>query len=334
MMVSYYKIFLTLGDIKEYVVRQTHFGGNFDDQSDTENPTEERPKTKSQVMQELISKSKMYKHERQQQQQEDLEDIDALDAELGELQGLLRTIQPTRQERPQKTQEMLSYDAALREMVYDKRSKPTERVKTDEEIAQEEMERLQKLEEERLKRMRGEEPEEAGGHNQWVRREGDDLDDDFVPDEGDEDYYGLGKGAAADESDDEGSIEEPAEDDEMKDDESEDEDEEMEDDFDLTQYFTDEEDNDVQESQDSEEGTIVPATKRLRIGDSTSTSKELAYTFPCPSTFDEMLDIINDVPMSSVPTVIERIEILYSTKLLAENRQKLEVRSPLDNRLI
>ena len=54
---------------------------------------------------------------------------------------------------------MLSYDAALREMVYDKRSKPTERIKTDEEIAQEEMERLQKLEEERLKRMRGEEVE-------------------------------------------------------------------------------------------------------------------------------------------------------------------------------
>ena len=87
MMVSYYKIFLTLGDIKEDVVRQAHFGGNFDEQSDTENPTEERPKTKSEVMQELISKSKMYKHERQQQHDEDLEDIEALDAELGELQG-------------------------------------------------------------------------------------------------------------------------------------------------------------------------------------------------------------------------------------------------------
>ena len=108
----------------------------------------------------------------------------------------------------------------------------------------------------------------------------------------------------------------------------------MDDDFDLAQYFTDEEDNAVEEPEDSEEDTIVPATKRLRIGDPSSTSKELAYTFPCPSTFEEMLDILNDVPISSIPTVIERIEILYSTKLLAENRQKLEVHSPLDNRLI
>ena len=57
---------------------------------------------------------------------------------------------------------------------------------------------------------------EVGGRNERVRREGDDLDDDFVPDEGDEDYYGLGKGATADESDDEASVEEPVDEDEME----------------------------------------------------------------------------------------------------------------------
>ena len=294
-------------------------------------------------MSELIQKSKAYKFERQQQHDEDLEEIEALDAELGELQGLLRTIQPSKAPRPQKTQEMLSYDAAIREMIYDKRSKPTERTKTEEEIAQEESERLQKLEEERLRRMRGEEMEvvETGPQKSKTRREGDDLDDDFVVDEG-EDLYGFGKGALIDGSDieEEGSEVEDeieGENGEIEEGEDEDSDEEAfedDDDFDLAQYFTDEEQEVVQELESDKEDAIIPATKRLKIGESTSTSQEIAFTYPCPSTFAEMLGIIKDVPVESIPTVIERIEILHSTKLRAENREKLETFTPIVLRLI
>ena len=165
-----------VGDIKEDVVRQAHFGGNFEDESNEENEVDDptRKKTKSEVMQEIMTKSKMYKHERQQQHDEDLEEIEALDAELGVLQGLLPSVRPSKQERPLKTQDAISYDAALREMVYDKRSKPTERTKTDEEVAQEKMERLQQLEEDRMKRMRGEEMDVdetvKNGTNQTRRR--------------------------------------------------------------------------------------------------------------------------------------------------------------------
>src|SRR5208282_5346816 len=122
----------TVGDIREDVVRQNHFGGNFEEETET---APERQKTKAEVMAEVISKSKMYKHERQEQHDEDVEEIQALDAEMDELQSVLRSIKRTPMERPAKTQEMMSYDAALREMVYDKRSKPTERTKTEEEIA-------------------------------------------------------------------------------------------------------------------------------------------------------------------------------------------------------
>lgn len=322
-----------LGDIKEDVVRQDHFGGNFEANSDNENDSAhpERQKTKSEVMSELISKSKMYKHERQQQHDEDLEEIEALDADLGELQGLLRSVKPIRQERPARTQEMMTYDAALREMVYDKRSKPTERTKTEEEIAQEEVERLQKLEEERSKRMRGEQMDiEEGADINRPRREGDDLDDDFVPDEQEADFYGLGKGALAEEA--EVSAEEDEDEDEAQTEGDEDEEDENEDDtgsedgFDLARYFTDEEDEVNNPAEDKDEDEITPATKRLRLAESSSSSKELAYTYPCPSTFEEMLDILKDVPASSIPIVIERIEILHSTKLLMENREKLEVR--------
>jgi nucleolar protein 14 len=313
MVITYFCRVLMKGDIKEDVVRQDHFGGNFEDEE-----KEEREKTKAEVMAELISKSKMYKYERQQQHDEDLEEIEELDANLGELQQLLGKIQTKREPVP-KSQEMISYDAALREMVYDKRSKPSERTKTEEEIAQEESERLEKLEQERLNRMMGEEVDAVDGavQNLRPRREGDDLDDDFIPDQAEEDLYGLGKGA--DENDKESSAEMDNDGEVHEDDE-----EESEDDFDLAEYFTDEEQNIPEPLNESEEETIIPATKRLRLS-ATSTSQEIAYTFPCPSTFEEMLDIIKDIPTSSIPTVIERIEILHSTKLLPTNREKLEV---------
>jgi nucleolar protein 14 len=229
---------------------------------------------------------------------------------------------------------MLSYDAALREMVYDKRSKPTERTKTEEEIAFEEKERLETLEKERLRRMRGEEVdvvEDTSSKRPVVRREGDDLDDDFIPDEGEEDLYGLGKGALVDTSDQEGEdvSEEEEEGGESVEDEDE-ESEESEDEFDLAEYFTDEEVNGVAdlkeaESESETETEIVPATKRLRLAESSSTTKELAYTYPCPAAFDELLNITQEIPTESISIVIARIETLYSLKLRAENREKLEV---------
>jgi len=319
------------GDIKESVVRQDHFGGNFDDDDeDAEEKTDpNRVKTKAEVMQEVIAKSKMYKHERQQQHDEDLDEIEALDADMGELTGLLRGFNSGPRERIEKTQEMLSYDNALREMIYDKRSKPTERTKTEAEIAQEESERLQKLEEERRRRMRGEEPEEGDrtADRQRGRREGDDLDDDFVPDAEDESYYGLGKGAVP--SDEEASVDRPEDAVNVEEDtDNNDQDESIliddGDDFDLAEYFTDEEDISNAENNRESEDFIAPASKKLKLADA-SEAKELAYTFPCPSTFNEMLDILKGVPVASVPTVIERIEILYSIKLLAENHEKLEV---------
>jgi nucleolar protein 14 len=275
---------LRIGDIREDVVRQDHFGGDFEAQETEAGP--DCQKTTAEVMSELISKSKMYKHERQQQHDEDLEEIQALDAEMDNLQNVLRSIKSVPIQRPPKTQEMMSYDAALREMVYDKRSKPTERTKTEEEIAQEEMERLQKLEQERLKRMRGEEVDtDEGSQPRGSRREGDDLEDDFVPDEGDEDVYGFGKGATGDDLDNLDNDDAVDEDDEItgemaKEEDEEEEEEEVsgdDDEFDLAEYFTDEEFDTQQVEQSDQEDEITPATKRLRIAEPSTTTKELAY---------------------------------------------------------
>ena len=143
-----------------------------------------------------------------------------------------------------------------------------------------------------------------------------------MPDEGDEAFYRLG------EDGDDGNVDQRSEVDSINEvAEHVDEDEDESDgDLDIAEYFTDEELNGAEDNNSDEDETIIPATKRLRIGDSTSTGNTLAFTFPCPSSFEELLDILKDVPTESIPIVIERIEILHSTKLLAENREKLEVR--------
>ncbi|KAL2916462.1 nucleolar complex protein 14 [Polyrhizophydium stewartii] len=53
------------------------------------------------------------------------------------------------------------YDKFLRELAYDRRAKPTDRIKTEEEIALAERAKLEKLEKERLRRMKGEEPDDG-----------------------------------------------------------------------------------------------------------------------------------------------------------------------------
>lgn len=51
---------------------------------------------------------------------------------------------------------MEEYDSLVRELATEAKARPTDRMKTLEEIAREERERLQQLEEARLQRMRGE----------------------------------------------------------------------------------------------------------------------------------------------------------------------------------
>src|SRR5690606_22758543 len=88
-----------------------------------------------------------------------------LDAELKDLWPLLQGAGPkmnpdrlaniTGDDSAKKAEK--SYDAAVKEMIFDQRAAPADRTKTEEEKAAEEAERLRKLEEARLKRMRGEE---------------------------------------------------------------------------------------------------------------------------------------------------------------------------------
>ena len=80
------------------------------------------------------------------------------------------------------------YDQFVRSLAFDRRAKPKDRTKTEEEVAKEEAEKLRDAEIARLKRMRGEEDDDEddeGGVRKRKRSKGgrapeaDDLDDDY-----------------------------------------------------------------------------------------------------------------------------------------------------------
>lgn len=131
-----------------------------------------RKKTKKEVMQEVIAKSKFYKQKRQQEFRETQEEIMDLDEDFDDVLASMHQIpQPKKLGFSSKTPEEIEYDEKVRALVYDRRSVPADRTKTDEEIAAERKQKMDKLESDRLRRMEG---LESGGEP-----EGDDLGDNF-----------------------------------------------------------------------------------------------------------------------------------------------------------
>ncbi|KAF8305377.1 Nop14-like protein [Clavulina sp. PMI_390] len=204
------------------------------------------------------------------------------------------------------------YDQVVRALVFDKRAKPTDRTKTEEEIAAEEAEKLQKQEKARLRRMRGdpEESDEDGDERPRKRRrgvpQGDDLDDDFEL-SGDESDHGLGPGL-------EEAIELGSSGDEW---ESEGRDEDEDD------------DGDEDEDEDDEEEPLAPLpmvkTKDKGKGKATTRKKgDIPFTFPAPSSHEEFLDIIDGFDPSDIPTVIQRIRTIHHASLAEDNKFKLQ----------
>lgn len=117
-----------------------------------EEPEEpERKKTKAEVMQEVISKSKMHKAARQQAKSEDQDRIDELNEDFDSLLNELREADQTGAPDNKIAQD--EYDQHVREMAFDRRAQPGDRTKTEEELREEAEEKRKKLMQERQQRM-------------------------------------------------------------------------------------------------------------------------------------------------------------------------------------
>ncbi len=307
----------------------------------------ERSKTKKEVMEEIIAKSKLHKYERQQAKDDD-DDLRAeLDKGLPDLFALMRgnsrppqpsAAPPTQssgmnpdrlallngKDRSQADKE---YDERLRQMAMDQRAKPTLRTLTNEEKLQHEAQRLKELEEKRLQRMRGERDDNESDTLEIIEEVLGE--DNFDQDE--KNMYGLGPGLLGQHQNRHLDVED-------------------EDDFiiedDLVASGSDVDwsgdngpdasngeisnDSDEQEfiqgllsKEDAgREGLSFPKGHN-GVPKANGAAVDLAYTYKCPENHEEFLSITESVTIQDLPTVVQRIRALYHPKLASENKIKL-----------
>lgn len=310
----------------------------------------ERKKTKKEVMEEIIAKSKTHKFERQQAKEED-EDLRAeLDKELPDLQLLLRQNKGSRHQDGNQGATQIggvdrsafdkNFDLEVKRLAQDKRAQPADRTKTEEEKAEDESKRLKELEEKRQKRMRGESVSDSE-EDENDKKKGGAVEEENDDDE-DEDF-GLGSGIQTktktrptatelgfDDEDDfvidddlvaSGSDLDLAESDDDASDESGSGDD------------SDAEESEAEEEDEFTRGLLNEEESRNPVFKEDSAAKEsalqkgdesgLPYTFPCPQTQAELEKVARGYPLESLPTIVQRIRALYHPKLDSKNKERL-----------
>ncbi|OAA43224.1 nucleolar protein [Metarhizium rileyi] len=321
-------------------LRSLASAGNDEDEEDGP----ERKKTKKEVMEEVIAKSKMHKYERQAAKEVDEDMRVELDKELQSIQMLLTSTKGSRRENGVDKNHVSSvagidrdafdrnFDLEVKKLAQDKRAQPTERTKTEEERAEEESKRLKELEDKRQRRMKGEEvtdSEDEGDDKKDMSANPGDM-------EIDDEDFGLGSGIRThptatelgfDDEDDfiieddlvaSGSDLEPMDSDE----------EPEEDDDGLSQQSEVDEEDEFTKGLLDEEEARAPLFRVVNTDTGAAVSQKsdqqgLPFTFPCPQTCDEFQAITTGHSLESLPTIIQRIRALHHPKLDSKNKEKL-----------
>uniref|UniRef100_A0A8C5EYM2 Nucleolar protein 14 n=1 Tax=Gouania willdenowi TaxID=441366 RepID=A0A8C5EYM2_GOUWI len=168
----------------------SHFGGGGGllrkkGPGDQEEEGGQRTKSRQELIEELIQKSKQEKRERQVKKEEAQELTEKLDQEWKSIQALMvkKTPKDADAEKTEEKPKVEEYDMMVRELGFEMKAQPSEKLKTPEELAREETEKLQKLEADRLRRMMGDEGRDSSQHQ--VHMSADDLNDGFILDKHD-----------------------------------------------------------------------------------------------------------------------------------------------------
>lgn len=265
-----------------------------------------------------------------------------------------------KQEEEQTDQD--DYDRLVKEMIFAPRGEPTEKLKTEEDQALIEKNRLEKLESDRLARMRGEIDEEGKRNH----RSADDLDDGYfleaVTEENEEDNKVISyeidpekEKAATNKTEMNGHAEDEekaaGEEDEDEEEEEESGEESEEDDLEDLKESEDEEvsevEEEVEESEAEEEQEITAKpTKVLKIADvekpapkiqekpakpakemfSVEENQALAripFTIAMPDSYEELTELLEPHPPGIQSIIIDRIIKTNHPRLLQPNRSKM-----------
>lgn len=298
-------------------------------------------------------------YERQQQKEADTDIREELDEDIDDLRALLQHGAPPRggsSGLPARgaSDHDVDYDQVVRSLAFDARSKPKDRTKSEEELAVEEKERLEQAEGKRIRLMRGDmsDEEDDDGPGKRRRKDGkrpdaDDLGDDYVDEEDGLLGPGLtrevlenmnlpiGKRKREDNCDprEEGESLEGEETGSITDaDRSGDEITEEE--AGLNEVNSEQSamedldgetgDDSVAEGDDTQQ-RVVRAHRRDKPQAPISIKKEVPYTFSCPSSIEEMENILDGLEDSALSIVVQRIRALHHPSLAQGNKEKLQV---------
>ena len=303
----------------------------------------ERKKTKKEVMEEIIAKSKLHKYERQAAKEVD-EDLRAeLDKQMPNIQMLLASGAKNARRADGDSHEMSAiagversafdrnFDLQVKKLADDRRAQPSDRTKTEEEQAEVESKRLKELEDRRQRRMRGEEVTDSDDDSEQSDA-GADKEQELEEEEED---FGLGSGIRARPTATQLGFDD--EDDFIIDDDlvasgsdldidSDDAEAEAESDGESQADGGDEEDDFIKGLLNEEEARnpafhADPETKDQAT--EKSDDQGLPFTFSCPQSAEELQAIASKFPHKSLPTIVQRIRALYHPKLDSKNKEKL-----------
>uniref|UniRef100_A0A8C7W9V1 Nucleolar protein 14 n=1 Tax=Oncorhynchus mykiss TaxID=8022 RepID=A0A8C7W9V1_ONCMY len=313
----------------------SHFGGGGllrrKTQGEKDNGGNQRAKSRQELIEELILKSKQEKRERQNQKEESQVLTEKLDQDWKSIQGLLAHKNAPKADRLEEEDKpkLDEYDMMVRELGFEMKAQPSEKMKTPEEVAREERERLQKLEADRLRRMMGDVVEDCT--KTQAHMSADDLNDGFILD-GDEKptlaYQVRDQAGAKIEGDDE----EEGGEGESGEEESGGEEGSGEDshsDLDSEQESEGGEEEVEEEEKDEEEKDEVPATKSQlseeeRKAQAEAAKTELPYTFKAPESYSDLKGLLQGHPADHQCIILARTQKCNHPSLAVGNKLKLQ----------
>lgn len=277
-------------------------------------------KSHDEIMQEIIAKSKMYRTERQRLKEEDEEIRQALNDDFADIRHDLieasnkaedekkeKKILPAAEDN-EKEESDLDYDDLVKSLVFEPRARVTDRLKTDEEIAKEEAERLIEMEKQRQARMRGIISNAEGDSSEIG---GDDLHEDYALEESKANPLSYSKGKLV-----------------LQESEEEDESEEEGEGGDSDDEETEAEEIDFETDEDGEENgsgsEVDEETDTLNEDEDVSNAVETAlpFSFEAPSSYPELVSLFQGRSYDDQSTLLCRMLVLYHPSLKVENKTK------------
>ncbi|XP_025095317.1 nucleolar protein 14-like isoform X2 [Pomacea canaliculata] len=312
------------GRISGKMVADEHFGGFLTHKSETS-----EKKSWKERMGELILQTRKEKMERQTEKDNVARQTEELDKEWK------ATVLPSRKEDKKIVDD---YDIAVNMLRFETKGKPSDRLKTEEELAKEEAERLQRLEADRKRRMMGE-SDISSVHSTHVSA--DSLEDSTFGNKlslpRKVQYQENEENDGSDNDDDDNKEENKDEDDDSDDNEDDDDDDDDDDNDDLSSDEEDEEEEAAQKvleaflikKAEKEQGAIKSILKKRPVSEeqkkvAEAAKKELPYTFEAPENYEGLLSLLADLSIDQQLLVIERLYACHHPSLAEGNKQKLE----------